>query len=245
MQLASAPAIVYVALPTWGELKHGVNATRPCPYDAELAAHYGVPLVRPSFPRSYAELSRLFSEPVSKMDGAHAAHPTADGHALVAAALRRLFSTAWGTPPEKGRHRARQPPPLPSPCYSRDASVRHSEQVGNRWQSTVTIGGAKADRHSKLASPSEPNYELPSSLCMSGAELAPYVLPSTKGFHPVVEGSKLHPKPGYVAMHGGARLSLCTAAGYKEVPPSGCHGAATALCWPCLPFAITRALYSG
>lgn len=125
LQLASVPAVVYVALPTWGELKHGPNASRPCPFDAELAAHYGVPVVRPHFHRS--EWSRLFAESAhdAHMDGQHAAHPTADGHAIVAAALRQLFSKAWGTPPENGlpRGHALQPPPLPPPYYSRDIAA--------------------------------------------------------------------------------------------------------------------------
>ena len=202
-------------MPTWGELKHGVNATRPCPYDAELAAHYGVPFVRPIFPQ--AQLFHLFDSRESNLffDSVaahkHAAHPVADGHALIAAALRGLLNAAWGAPPQRshGHPRPRQPPPLPPPLYSRDARVRHSELHGNSWRSTVSGDSLAKTNLASKPSPSEPNYELPSSLCMSGAELAPYVLPSTRNFHAVVEGSKLHPKPGYVARHVGARLSLC------------------------------------
>lgn len=237
MQLASVPAVVYVALPTWGELKHGRNASRPCPFDAELAAHYGVPFVRPHFHRS--ELSRLFAESVhdAHMDGPRAAHPTADGHAIVAAALRQLFNKAWGTPPENGlpRGRALQPPPLPPPYYSRDASVRRSKLVGSTWKSIESFGLSKGSRGSKQALPSEPNYELPSSLCMSGAELAPFVLPSTRGFQPVVEGSKLHPKPGYVASHVGARLSLCPRRGSRR-----CHLCGSAMAQPRPYVALAR-----
>jgi hypothetical protein len=237
LQLASVPAVVYVALPTWGELKHGRNASRPCPFDAELAAHYGVPFVRPHFHRS--ELSRLFAESVhdAHMDGPRAAHPTADGHAIVAAALRQLFNKAWGTPPENGlpRGRALQPPPLPPPYYSRDASVRRSKLVGSTWKSIESFGLSKGSRGSKQALPSEPNYELPSSLCMSGAELAPFVLPSTRGFQPVVEGSKLHPKPGYVASHVGARLSLCPRRGSRR-----CHLCGSAMAQPRPYVALAR-----
>ena len=215
LQLPAAPAVVYVALPNWNELlARGSNATRKCPYDAELAAHYGVPFVRPFFPRT--ELLELFSEKDGPMrEGTHAAHPTAQGHAIVAAALRRLLSKAWSTPPAAGlfsNPRARPSLPLPPPRYSRDARVRHSELKGNTWRSSVSRGAAGLAGNADLPStpsPRVPNYELPSSLCMSGAELAPYVLASTDGFHPVVEGSRLHPKPGYAAQHAGARLSLC------------------------------------
>ena len=235
LQLPAAPAVVYVALPTWGELlTHGSNATRPCPYDAELAAHYGVPFVRPFFPRT--QLLELFVEREGVAgkdglrDGQHAAHPTTEGHAIVAAALRRLFSKAWSTPPANqglfSNPRARQSLPLPSPRYSRDASVRHSEPRGQSWLSKVTRGDrlAKADLLSN-PSPRVPNYELPSSLCMSGAELAPYVLPSTDGFHPIVEGSKFHPKPGYAAKHAGARLSLCHRRRSRRCHAAMCHTA--------------------
>ena len=243
LQLPSAPAVAYVALPTWGELKHGNNATehRACLYAAELAAHYGLPFVRPFFPR--AQLSKLFVERNGIMhmqDATSAAHPSADGHALVAAALRRLLSKAWSSPPEKGlfsNPRAQQSSPLPLPHYSRDASVRHSELSGNKWRSKVT----KASRFAKAGlfsnpSPREPNYELPSSLCLSGAELAPYVLTSTDGFHPIVEGSKLHPKPGYAAKQVGARLSLC----YRR-RSRRCHAAHVPHGAPA-PLASTRAL---
>ena len=245
LQLPSAPAVVYVALPTWGELlTHWSNSTRQCPYDAELAAHYGVPFVRPFFPRT--QLLELFVERNGKMqDAKHAAHPTAEGHEIVAAALRRLLSKAWSAPPAKGllsNPRAQQSLPLPPPLYSRDASVRHSVLKGNTWGSKVTRGGrlAKADLLSN-PSPRVPNYELPSSLCMSGAELAPYVLPSTDGFQSVVEGSRFHPKPGYAAKHAGARLSLCHRRRSRRCHAATCatHGASA----PCKrgPFALTRA----
>ena len=236
LQLPAAPAVVYVALPNWNELlARGSNATRKCPYDAELAAHYGVPFVRPFFPRT--ELLELFSEKDGPMrEGTHPAHPTAQGHAIVAAALRRLLSKAWSTPPAAGlfsNPRARPSLPLPPPRYSRDARVRHSELKGNTWRSSVSRGAAGRLANADLPStpsPRVPNYELPSSLCMSGAELAPYVLASTDGFHPVVEGSKLHPKPGYAAQHAGARLSLCHRrrsrrrhAAKSHVPPRRLH----------------------
>ena len=245
LQLPSVPAVVYVALPTWGELlTHWSNSTRPCPYDAELAAHYGVPFVRPFFPRTQW-LELLVERNGIMQDAKHAAHPTAEGHAIVAAALQRLLSKAWSTPPAKGllsNPRAQQSLPLPPPLYSRDASVRHSEPRGQSWLSKVTRGGrlAKADLLSN-PSPRVPNYELPSSLCMSGAELAPHVLPSTDGFHSVVEGSRFHPKPGYAAKHAGARLSLCHRRRSRRCHAATCatHGASA----PCKrgPFALTRA----
>ena len=43
-----------------------------------------------------------------------------------------------------------------------------------------------------------PNMELEGATCMVGDELAPLVL-ATRGFTRLVEGSELHPKPGYVA----------------------------------------------
>ena len=128
--------------------------------------------------------------------------------------------------------------PLPPPRYSRDARVRHSELKGNTWRSSVSRGGAGRLANADLPSapsPRVPNYELPSSLCMSGAELAPFVLPSTRGFQPVVEGSKLHPKPGYVASHVGARLSLCPRRGSRR-----CHLCGSAMAQPRPYVALAR-----
>ena len=198
----SAPAIMYLSLPTRneafgkGETHTRTGSTAQTKWAQPLTSHYGIPHVRPRWPAE--RVAALFQEGSSTILDSKAVHPTDAGHRVVVASLIQTLEEAWAAPV------AGVADPLPAPLYSRSSAVH--ESVNELM--TTPHGRDRWDGHISDAGGSQPNTELPDSLCVGGAELSPFVQ-HAEGFTATLEGTALHPKPGLVASTAGAHLSLC------------------------------------
>ena len=203
----SAPAVVYLSLPTRHELLQANSSSSSSGSSSSswarssalhkwaepLTSHYSIPMVRPHWDLGTA--STFFTDDPLR-SRVHALHPNAAGHERVARALIERMEQARTAP-------VLALPALPPPLYTRSAAVHHSVA-----QNAYAWAGKRDSTETEDAAAEQPNTELPGSLCTGGAELAPLVT-HADGFHAVVEGSVLHAKPGYMALEAGSSLGLC------------------------------------
>lgn len=210
-----SPAILLVDLPTWEGLVSPRAAMIHRRWVRRLASHYGLPyvsmheLVTQSLDASLVSPSKLAAWERVRSGGwlqcgdinstkcrkEAAPHPNTLGHELVALSVARLLQRAWKAPPHAPA--AGNGTSIPAPLMQRAQGAFASSMFGGRWHSA------------SVTTTKVPNYELAAEVCIGPEQLGRQVKPSSYGWAKVEEGSKLHPKPGYVPTQKVNELSLC------------------------------------